>query len=133
MRTAGEYQGGHIPGAVNVGYLDLGNNNVGSGNGTLNVQDGAALTVANSLLLGNPTGASGTVAVLPGSRNHEIAQNFLIQIKVMQKLHRAMPGVSGAFSVNTRRGAMRGSITAGSGRRRSAAIDFRVEVHVDRK
>lgn len=39
------------------------------------------------------TGASGTVAVLPGSRNHEISQNFLIQIKVMQKLHRRMPGV----------------------------------------
>src|SRR5262249_39070731 len=28
-----------------------------------------------------------------GSRNHEISQNFLIQIKVMQNLHRKLPGV----------------------------------------
>jgi lipid-A-disaccharide synthase len=39
------------------------------------------------------TGAAHLVAVLPGSRNHEISQNFLIQIKVMQKLHRKLPGV----------------------------------------
>jgi lipid-A-disaccharide synthase len=40
-----------------------------------------------------PTGDVRTVAVLPGSRNHEISQNFLIQIRVMQRLHRKLPGV----------------------------------------
>jgi len=39
------------------------------------------------------TGAVRTVAVLPGSRNHEIQQNFAIQIRVMQKLHQRLPGV----------------------------------------
>ncbi|HEY2250274.1 MAG TPA: lipid-A-disaccharide synthase [Planctomycetaceae bacterium] len=39
------------------------------------------------------TGAVCTVAVLPGSRNHEIQQNFAIQIRVMQKLHQRLPGV----------------------------------------
>lgn len=34
-----------------------------------------------------------TVAVLPGSRNHEVAQNFPIQIRVMQQLCRRLPGV----------------------------------------
>jgi lipid-A-disaccharide synthase len=34
-----------------------------------------------------------TVAILPGSRNHEIAQNFPIQIRVMQRLRRRLPGV----------------------------------------
>ena len=38
-------------------------------------------------------GPARTVAVLPGSRNHEITQNFLIQVKVMQKLQRELPGV----------------------------------------
>jgi lipid-A-disaccharide synthase len=39
------------------------------------------------------TGAVRTVAVLPGSRNHEVQQNFPIQIRVMQKLHERLPGV----------------------------------------
>ena len=39
------------------------------------------------------TGAVRTVAVLPGSRNHEVQQNFPIQIRVMQKLHQRLPGV----------------------------------------
>ena len=39
------------------------------------------------------TGAVRTVAVLPGSRNHEVQQNFRIQIGVMQKLHQRLPGV----------------------------------------
>jgi lipid-A-disaccharide synthase len=39
------------------------------------------------------TGAIRTVAVLPGSRNHEVQQNFPIQIRVMQKLHRRLLGV----------------------------------------
>ncbi len=39
------------------------------------------------------TGAACTVAVLPGSRNYEITENFLIQIRVMQKLHGKLPGV----------------------------------------
>src|SRR5258708_18744500 len=39
------------------------------------------------------TGAVRTVAVLPGSRNHEVQQNFRIQIRVMQKLHQRLPGV----------------------------------------
>src|SRR5258708_19002339 len=34
-----------------------------------------------------------TVAVLPGSRGHEIAQNFPIQIRVMKQLSRALPGL----------------------------------------
>ncbi|MGE5194768.1 MAG: lipid-A-disaccharide synthase [Deltaproteobacteria bacterium] len=34
-----------------------------------------------------------TVAVLPGSRNHEITHNFPIQIRVMKKLSRLLPGV----------------------------------------
>jgi lipid-A-disaccharide synthase len=34
-----------------------------------------------------------TVAVLPGSRNNEIKQNFLIQLGVMQKLNRRLPNV----------------------------------------
>jgi lipid-A-disaccharide synthase len=34
-----------------------------------------------------------TVAVLPGSRNHEIAENFPIQIRVMKKLSQRLPGV----------------------------------------
>lgn len=33
------------------------------------------------------------VAVLPGSRNHEIKENFPIQIRVMKKLHAQVPGV----------------------------------------
>ena len=33
------------------------------------------------------------VAVLPGSRNHEVAQNFPIQIRVMRRLQRRLPGV----------------------------------------
>ena len=39
------------------------------------------------------TGAIRTVAVLPGSRNHEVQQNFPIQVRVMQKLHERLPGV----------------------------------------
>jgi lipid-A-disaccharide synthase len=39
------------------------------------------------------TGAVRTVAILPGSRNHEVQQNFPIQIRVMQKLHQRLPGV----------------------------------------
>ena len=38
-------------------------------------------------------GAVRTVAVLPGSRNHEVQQNFPIQIRVMQKLQQRLPGV----------------------------------------
>jgi lipid-A-disaccharide synthase len=34
-----------------------------------------------------------TVAVLPGSRNHEITHNFPIQIRVMKRLSRRLPGV----------------------------------------
>jgi lipid-A-disaccharide synthase len=34
-----------------------------------------------------------TVSVLPGSRNHEIAENFPIQIRVMKQLSRRLPGV----------------------------------------
>ena len=34
-----------------------------------------------------------TVAVLPGSRNHEITHNFPIQIRVMKQLSRRLPGV----------------------------------------
>jgi lipid-A-disaccharide synthase len=34
-----------------------------------------------------------TVAVLPGSRNHEIAENFPIQIRVMKRLNQRLPGV----------------------------------------
>src|SRR4029077_16130314 len=34
-----------------------------------------------------------TVAVLPGSRNHEVSQNFPIQIRVMKKLRARLPGV----------------------------------------
>jgi lipid-A-disaccharide synthase len=44
----------------------------------------------------NASPASGTirtVAVLPGSRTHEITQNFLIQIRVMQKLQQRLPDV----------------------------------------
>jgi lipid-A-disaccharide synthase len=33
------------------------------------------------------------VAVLPGSRNHEVAHNFPIQIRVMRRLGRRLPGV----------------------------------------
>ena len=32
-----------------------------------------------------------TVAVLPGSRNHEVSKNFPIQIRVMRRLHRLLP------------------------------------------
>ena len=35
--------------------------------------------------------AAKTVAVLPGSRNHEVARNFPIQIRVMQKLQQRLP------------------------------------------
>jgi len=34
-----------------------------------------------------------TVAVLPGSRNHEIAQNFTSQMRVMKRLHRQLPRI----------------------------------------
>jgi lipid-A-disaccharide synthase len=34
-----------------------------------------------------------TVALLPGSRNHEIAQNFAIQMQVMKRLQKQAPGV----------------------------------------
>lgn len=34
-----------------------------------------------------------TVAVLPGSRNQEIAQNFPIQIRVLKRLKKRLPGV----------------------------------------
>ncbi|HLJ12570.1 MAG TPA: lipid-A-disaccharide synthase, partial [Planctomycetaceae bacterium] len=34
-----------------------------------------------------------TVAVLPGSRGHEVSQNFPIQLRVMKRLHRRLPGV----------------------------------------
>ena len=42
-----------------------------------------------------PAGRDGvkTVAVLPGSRNHEITHNFPIQIRVMQLLSRRLPGL----------------------------------------
>jgi lipid-A-disaccharide synthase len=40
------------------------------------------------------TGALRTVAVLPGSRNHEVQQNFPIQIRVMKKLRQRLPGVN---------------------------------------
>jgi lipid-A-disaccharide synthase len=39
------------------------------------------------------SGAAPAVAVLPGSRNHEIAQNFTIQVRVMKRLHRQVPGI----------------------------------------
>ena len=39
------------------------------------------------------TGAVRTVAVLPGSRNHEVQQNFAIQIQIMKKLHERLPGM----------------------------------------
>ena len=34
-----------------------------------------------------------TIAILPGSRNHEVMRNFPIQIRVMKKLHQRLPGV----------------------------------------
>jgi lipid-A-disaccharide synthase len=39
---------------------------------------------------GTPCGP--TLAVLPGSRNHEISDNFEIQIRVMKQLHRRVAG-----------------------------------------
>ncbi|MBS0261052.1 MAG: lipid-A-disaccharide synthase [Planctomycetes bacterium] len=37
--------------------------------------------------------ATRTIAILPGSRNHEIQQNFAIQLRVMRELHRRVPQV----------------------------------------
>lgn len=39
------------------------------------------------------TSPTATVAILPGSRYHEVAHNFPLQIAVMKKLHDRLPGV----------------------------------------
>jgi lipid-A-disaccharide synthase len=38
-------------------------------------------------------GVAPLVAILPGSRGHEVRQNFPVQLEIMQRLYRCLPGV----------------------------------------